>query len=351
MLSPVSRLSTFGRVSLAYWRVVLLGLALTTATPVRADLKRAAAISAREGERALIVWSKGRIVEERYSHGGREDKAENLYSITKTLAALSVLTAVGRGSIKLDEPVSQTITEWRTDPLKKKITVRQLLSQTSGLDTGYETLYNTALKNKNAAILKLGQQSTPGETFAYGPSHYEVLETLIARKTGQLSSTWAQNISLSPTDIHPAHWRTDRMGNPYFSAGLFITARELLKAAQVTRRQGWIWFFPLIPSRIMREAAVGSSANPMYGYGCWLNKNAGQPNVVERDVEEAISAHLGRAEWERSCISKAAPPDLIAFVGSSGQRVYIIPSRSLIIVRLGNGPGFRDPEFLRAYFR
>lgn len=349
MVPPLSCI--FARCTLfARWKAVLLGLSLA-ATSAQADLKQAAAYSAKTGERALIVWSNGRIVEERYSNGGRTDKSENLYSITKTLAALSILTAVGRGSIKLDEPVSQTLTEWRGDPLKKKITVRQLLSQTSGLDPGYEALYNTSLKNKDTAVLKLGTKFPPGEVFAYGPSHYEALATFIARKTGRLPSTWAEDVFLSPADIHPARWRTDRMGNPYFSAGLFTTARELLKAAQITRRQGWIWFFPIIPSKVMQEASTGSSANPMYGYGFWLNKNAGKPSAAERDVEEAISARLGRTEWASSCLSKNAPSDLIAFVGSSGQRVYISPSRKLIIVRLGKGSGFRDPDFLRAYFR
>jgi CubicO group peptidase (beta-lactamase class C family) len=332
------------------WRWLALCLFATVAT-ANADLDRAAAFSAREGERALLVWEKGRLVKERYGNGGAADRPENLYSITKTLCALGVLAAVGRRSLNLDEQVSDTLTEWRKDPEKKKITVRQLLNQTSGLDPGYETLYNKSLKNKNTAVLKLGQRSAPGESFAYGPAHYEALEAFIARKTGESASTWEQNIFLRPTNIFPSHWRTDQRGNPYFSAGLFVTPRALLKAAQLTRRRGWILIFPFIPSALMREAATGSAANPMYGYGCWLNRNAGQPGVIERDVEEAISNHLTREDWKRSCLSKAAPTDLIAFVGSGGQRVYISPSRSLVIVRFGRDAGFRDPDFLRAYFR
>lgn len=336
-------IGVFGRSILLVW--------LTAVSSSHAGLRQAAAVSARSAERALIVWENGRIVEERYQNGGRADRPENLYSITKTLCALGILTAVGRGSISLDEPVSQTLTEWKSDPLKKKITVRELLSQTSGLDPGYEALYNSSLRNKNAALLKLGQSSTPGTTFAYGPAHYEALATFITRKMGQSPSTWEQNTFLGPVDIDPGRWRTDREGNAYFSAGLHTTARDLLKAAQLTRRQGWIWILPLIPSRLMREASTGSEANPMYGYGVWLNQKAAQPGVVERDVEEAISNRLTRTDWSKSCLSKAAPADLIAFVGSGGQRVYISASRKLIIVRLGKGAGFRDPEFLRAYFR
>ena len=324
---------------------------LASLLPLQAGLDQAAALSARHGERALLVWQKGRLLQERYQNGGRADKAENLYSITKSLCALGLLTAAGRGSIDLDEPVSQTLTEWQNDPLRKKITVRQLLTQTSGLNPGFEALYNSSLQNKNAALLKLQSQSAPGSTFAYGPSHYEALATYIGRKTGKSPSAWEQATFLGPVGIKPTRWRTDRQGNPYFSAGLHVTANELLQAAHIVRRQGWIWILPLIPSRIMREAAMGSPANRMYGTGLWLNRNVSRLDVVERDVEEAISDHLSPLDWERSCLSKAAPADLVAFVGSNGQRVYISPSRNLIIVRLGRSPGLRDPDFLRAYFK
>jgi len=318
---------------------------------LQAGIEYAAAISAKQGERALIVWQKGRIIEERYRNGGGVDRAENIYSITKSLCALGILTGAGRGLFKLDEPVSQTLTEWKSDPVKNKITVRELLSQTSGLDPGYEALYGGSLKNKNSAVLKISQRSQPGQSFAYGPAHYEALETFIARKTGQSASKWQQSTFLGPADIQPAHWRTDQRGDPFYSAGMHVTARELLKAAQITRRQGWVWVFPLISSHMIQEAMEGSDANGMYGCGFWLNRHAKHSASVERDVEEAISAGLSRADWDRACLSKKAPADLVAFVGSQGQRVYIVPSQSLIIVRLGKGSGFRDPDFLGAYFR
>jgi hypothetical protein len=68
---------------------------------------------------------------------------------------------------------------------------------------------------------------------------------------------------------------------------------------------------------------------------------------MEIDVEEAISR---RASWDRLCLSRSAPSDMIAMVGSRGQRVYVSSSKRLIIVRLGSEPGFRDPDFLRRFF-
>lgn len=318
-------------------------LAVTTIS-ARADLSSAARYSKESGESALLVWEDGRIVFDRQANGGRD---ANIFSITKTLAALGTLHAVGSGVLRLDDRVSDTVTAWKSDPLKRKITVRELLSQTSGLLPASETLYARGLRDKDAAALKTPAVAKPGTVFAYGPSHYEALEVLAARKSPPAAS-W---LSLPLTNIRPADLRRDRRGQPYFSAGARLTARQLLELGQLVRRKGWGLILPVISPSLMREALTGSRANPMYGLGFWLNSNSRKSGAVERDVEEAIGAGLGPEGWGRSCLSRRAPADLIAMVGSRGQRVYVVPSRKQIIVRLGYEAGFRDPDFLRALYK
>jgi Beta-lactamase class C and other penicillin binding proteins len=311
----------------------------------RADIPEAARYSARHGESALLVWKNGRIVFERQANGGAD---ANIFSITKSLAALGALQAVARGDLRLDERVSDTLPAWRADPRKKHITVRQLLAQTSGLAPGYEELYGRAVRDKNAAALKLPAVADPGARFVYGPSHYEALAALAARHNPPPVASW---LRLPLTGLRPANVRRDGLGQPYFSAGARLTARQLLELGQFVRRRGRVVIFPVIPPRLLQEATTGSPANAMYGLGFWLNRNAGRAGVTERDVEEAIGAGLSPAQWKSSCLSREAPPDLVAMVGSRGQRVYVIPSRREIIVRLGHAPGFRDPDFLRAFYR
>jgi len=309
----------------------------------------AARYSAGHGERALLVWQNGRLRMERYGAGGSRGKTENVYSITKSLCALGTFTAIGRNVLQLDEPVSLTLTEWRSDPRKRRITVRDLLNQTSGLSPGFKQIYSANLRNKEKAALKLPVVSTPGEAFAYGPSHYEALEALMARKLERSPLAWIDGALFDPLGIKPGGWRRDRLGNPYFSAGAHLSARDLLAAGKFVRREGLNRIFSRVPSSLIRTASTGSSANPMYGLGFWLNLNAARKDALECDIEEAIE--LSRPSWKRSCLSKSAPSDLIAMVGSHGQRVYISPSENLIIVRLGRGTGFRDPDFLGAFFQ
>jgi CubicO group peptidase (beta-lactamase class C family) len=124
----------------------------------------------------------------------------------------------------------------------------------------------------------------------------------------------------------------------------------LLEAGHILRRHGRSGWFSYIPAPLLREATTGTPANRMYGMGFWLNANARRAGATERDVEEALGAGLAAADWARACLSRQAPPDLIAMVGSRGQRVYVVPSRNQVIIRLGRTPGFRDPEFLAALY-
>jgi CubicO group peptidase (beta-lactamase class C family) len=311
------------------------------------DIETAARYSAQRGERALLVWENGQLIFERYSTPEPSNR-EHIFSITKSLCALGAFAAMRGKLSQLDEPVSLTITEWQNHPQKRRITVRDLLNQTSGLSPGFEALYSANVRDKNQMALNLPLTASPGEKFAYGPSHYEILEIFMARKMTEPSLSWMERALFGPLGIRPGNWRRDRVGNPYFSAGAQVSARDLLAVGHLVRRKGWHWIFPLIPPSLVREASVGSAANPIYGLGFWLNRLATENNAVEIDVEEAISA---RADWKHACLSRSAPADLIAMVGSRGQRVYVSSSRKLIIVRLGTRAGFRDPDFLRRFFR
>jgi CubicO group peptidase (beta-lactamase class C family) len=311
------------------------------------DLEAAAAYSAQRSERALLVWQNGRLILERYSSPEPSNR-EHIFSITKSLCALGAFAAFGRRPAQLDEPVSLTLTEWQNHPQKRRITLRNLLNQTSGLSPGFEALYAANVRDKNQKALNLPMTAAPGEKFAYGPSHYEVLEIFMARKLGESPLTWMERALFGPLGIRPGGWRRDRLGNPYFSAGAQVSARNLLAVGHLIRRKGWHWIFPLVPSSPMRQVSLGSAPNPIYGLGFWLNRLATEKTAVEIDVEEAISA---RADWDRACLSRSAPADMIAMVGSRGQRVYVSPSSKLVIVRLGSRAGFRDPDFLRRFFR
>jgi CubicO group peptidase (beta-lactamase class C family) len=71
---------------------------------------------------------------------------------------------------------------------------------------------------------------------------------------------------------------------------------------------------------------------------------------VEARVEPWIAEAPGAQDWSGACLSRSAPPDLFACIGSFGQRLYVVPSSQLVIVHLGHCPKFLDGPFLNTLF-
>jgi hypothetical protein len=94
----------------------------------------------------------------------------------------------------------------------------------------------------------------------------------------------------------------------------------------------------------------GTQANRMYALGFWLNRGSSFPEAREIDVESSLGRNQSAAFWSNACLCREAPSDLLAMIGTRGQRVYVVPSRNLVVVRQGDGRGFSDAEFLRQLF-
>src|SRR5437867_3964544 len=99
-----------------------------------ADCARAAKYSESRRGAAMLVMQNGRTLFERYANGGSSNTRWPIFSGTKSFWGIAALAAVHEGLFRLDDPVSETITEWKNDPRKSQITVRQLLNQTDGIE-------------------------------------------------------------------------------------------------------------------------------------------------------------------------------------------------------------------------
>src|SRR6202163_694733 len=95
-----------------------------------ADCARAAKYSESKRGVSMLVMQNGRTIFEHYANGGSAGRRWPIFSGTKSFWAVAALAGVRDGLFKLDELVADTITEWKSDPLKSQITIRQLLSQT-----------------------------------------------------------------------------------------------------------------------------------------------------------------------------------------------------------------------------
>jgi len=317
-------------------------------------IEAAASYSKRSGGHSLLIRQWGRTRYESYAEGYSSTDRQRVLSITKSLAAMACFVAAGDGWLSLDEIVADTITEWKSDPVKSKITVRMLLNQTAGIASGFPALYAPKLADKSVAAIRLPVVFAPGTQFDYGPSYFEVIETLLSRKLkprGTTARQWIVSSVLAPAGASVgSNWRTDRSGREYLSTGATMTARDLAAVASVILNRGKSGFQPVFPSRYIAEAVDGSNANRMYGLSFWNNANASSPSAQELAVEESLGCEFTPEFWQQACLSKHAPRDLLAMLGSGGIRVYIVPSRGLVVVRFGNGAAFNDAVFLARMF-
>src|SRR3989440_11824494 len=104
-----------------------------------------------------------------------------IFSGTKSFWGIAALCAVRDGLIKLDDHVADTITEWKSDPRKSQITIRQVLNQTDGIEDA-PFLHRQSLRDRNAMAIQLSLLMPPGSRFIYGPSHLQIFAELLRRK-------------------------------------------------------------------------------------------------------------------------------------------------------------------------
>ena len=293
----------------------------------------------------MLVIQNGRTIFERYANGGSPRERWPIFSGTKSFWGIAALAAVRDGLFKLDDPVSDTITEWQSDPRKSRITIRQLLNQTDGVE-GASRLQRSSIRDRNAMAIRLPVVAEPGSAFIYGPSHLQIFSELLRRKLksrgaiGYFEGRVANRLGLGRLN-----YKRDARGNPLPATGFELTAREWARLGELIIGQGNYHGRQIVPAALLREAFAGSPANPSYGLTFWLNQQA--PNGREVDIERMLDLQWQSAQWIGTCVCKDAPADMIVGLGSHYERLFIIPSLKAIIVRQGSGAKFSDARFLR----
>src|SRR5882757_7421817 len=309
------------------------------------DCARAAKYS--EGRRgsAMLVMQNGRTILEHYANGGSANRRWPIFSGTKSFWGIAALAAAHERLFKLDDPVSDMITEWKGDRRKSQITIRQLLSQTDGIE-GASRLQRSTVRDRNAMAIGLPSVAEPGSAFIYGPSHLQIFSELLRRKLrGRSVIAYFEAHVAGRLGLRSLNYKKDARGNPLPATGFELTAREWARLGELVLGNGNYHGRQIVPANLLREAFVGSQVNPAYGLTFWLNHEA--PNGREADMERMLDLPWQNAQWTGVCICKDAPADMVVALGSHYQRLFIIPSLKAVVVRQGSGGNFSDAQFLR----
>lgn len=267
---------------------------------------------------AMLVYEDGRLVFERYFSGYQADQPHLLASGTKSFSGFMAVAAQEDGLLTLDEKVGDTLTEWAEDPQKKDITLRQLLSLSSGIaggQTGQVPSYKQAV-----ALAQV--TSAPGKRFQYGPVPFQIFGEVMRRKlaaSGKASDPldYLQQRLFSPLGMKYELWREDADKMPHLPSGAYFTAREWAKFGLLILNGGTWEGRRLVKAESLAECFKPTPANPAYGMTFWR------------------------------ALPTDPVPDLVMAAGKGKQKLFIIPSRKLLIVQLADAErGYREEKFL-----
>jgi CubicO group peptidase (beta-lactamase class C family) len=351
--NAVASTGVLTRMNCFRWMVLVAGLvsiSATAAEPTAAELKRfqsAAKYSHAAKGTGVLVMRRGEVIFEDYATGWNAEKPHLLASGTKSFVGVMAVCAVQDGLLKLDDKVSDTLTEWKSDPAKEPVTIRQLLSLSSGIaggDNGSVPSY--------AECVKLAKSTAkPGTKFQYGPIPFQCFGELMKRKLapkGETVTDYLKRRILDPIGLNVAFWRSAATGEPGLPAGAALTPREWVKFGEMVRLGGKLNGKEVVSETLLKECFKPASANAAYGMTWWLLGGGDDSATTAADGGNAPTTKAKRVLKQRPAASSRPPADTVAAMGKGKNRCYVIPSLELVVIRMGDSEGreFSDNEFL-----
>ncbi|NBB15164.1 serine hydrolase [Caulobacter sp. SLTY] len=329
-----------GRVLAVLALVLASGSQALAAGPAAVCAEAQAYSTARNGV-SVLVLKNGAAVCEGYAGAGGPDRGWEIWSGTKSFNGMILAAAVQDGLITLDEKVADTLPEWRDDPRKTKVTIRQLLSLTSGIET------TVGRAPDYAGAVAAAVTAEPGTRFDYGAEPFQVFGAVMNRKLKAAGTGDADVLAylkrriLDPAGVRWTNWRRTPSGDALLPQGAVFTAREWAKFGEFVRGGAVRDGRPLVDPVAFQAQFEGTGVNPAYGLTWWLARPGGfGPRTAPVDFTDG---------------SATLPADLRMAAGAGKQRLYILPSCGLTVVRQamfnlrdarGGGPQWSDHAFL-----
>jgi len=293
------------------------------------------------GDYALLIWQNGELLVEEYRGNLNGSVPHPIYSGTKSLAGIMAALAVRDGLFSFETTLGELIESWDPESERGKITIRQLLNLTSGIETAPIGAF---LDQSRETWLNAGMSFDRGSRFVYGPTPFYIL-TMILADTFSIDPVAYLNEELfASLQLSPPVWDFNLFEEnlPNLSFGVRYPALQWLQLGQMLANNGTLNGVEILPELLLNELISPTATAPAYGITFWLNKEV-DPNG---SFASGIPGETGRGLQQR-LISDRLPTDAFMKSGAFGQKLYIVPSLDLVIVRYGPPlvTGYSDREF------
>ncbi len=274
--------------------------------------------------RAVVVVHDGQLIAERYAPGFTKDTRLTGWSMTKSITGALIGLLVKQNKLDIEAPAP--VPEWQSenDP-RRAITVKQLLQQSSGLQ--FEENYS---KSTDATIMLFQRadmgayaadhalKDSPGTFFNYSSGNSNILSRIIRHAVGEEGyHAFPYEQLLYKLGMYSAMMEPDASGTFVGSSYCFATARDWARFGLLYLNDGMCNQERLLPEGWVKQSTTPAPAatEGQYGFQFWLN--------------------AGRPDDPTSRPFPSVPADMFYASGFEGQDVFIIPSKKLVVVRLG----------------
>jgi len=257
--------------------------------------------------RALVVLREGCIIYEYYRRDITVQTQSAVYSITKSILSILFGIAIDERYLRLDEKLVQIMPDAfdrETDPIAQNVTIRDLLTMTSGFSEGSQTSFPT--QDMWRWMLHRSIKYAPGTHFLYDGPAADLLGVVLSRATQQDPEQFARVKLFQPLGIEDYTWLADHEGHLLGYGHLYMTARDMAKIGLLYLRGGRWGDRQIVSEQYVHDSTTKHNdggppvRDAAYGYLWWLRKtNTG---------EDAFFA-----------------------AGIHSQLIYVVPKRDLVI--------------------
>ena len=281
--------------------------------------------------KAVVVIHKGQLVAEKYATGIDAETPLPGWSMTKSVINLLIGVLVREG--KLSVMQTAPVPAWHEDAGDPRgaITIDELLRMSSGLEFNEEySVYGDVTRMLSVEPDAAGFAASkplvaePGAVWSYSSGTSNILAGIIRQTVGgylQEYYDFTQQGLFLPLGIHTATMEIDNNGTFIGSSYMYASARDWARLGQLCLQDGVWQGRRLLPEGWIGYSTTPTPNNPLRNYGAhfWLNA----------DPEDSRQQRT----WP------TLPSDTYSMNGFQGQRVIIVPSEDLVVVRLGFSGG------------
>lgn len=240
----------------------------------------------------------------------------NVWSVTKSVVSLLAGIAWDRGQLDLDAAIGEYLPPGLGDAAHRAITVRNLLTETSGLRVGVVTEGITGVVpiDPFSAVQALAVPfaDPPGTVFTYSQRNVDLLAYVLELAVGSPLQEFAQRELFGPIGIERGdyYWARDRSGHTYGYAHLLLPPLDLARLGLLVAAGGRWHDRQVISAEYLRRATAPSDTDPCYGFLFWTG-----PGCAENP--------------------EFLPADAYSMSGFGLQHVYFLPGLDLTVVWTG----------------